>query len=217
MAKLIDILVASFGGGLLLGAGIRLGEALATRESGGAPEYTSRLSDLEARMAARAQEQAAEVSAIRSKLAAGSRQIEALGALGVRLRSELPEWIEKSVARRIEEAEAALRAESGRGRKEALDAVVDGAQTRVAHRLSRLEEEVSMHAAAMTGLHACSLRTEAGIEKLADSLDRLLAAQPAFPVPRATPAPAPQAPRVKESAAAAEQRPARLRRWRIFG
>jgi hypothetical protein len=217
MAKLIDILVASFGGGLLLGAGIRLGEALAERESGGAPKHTGRPDNPEARMAARMEEQAAEVSAIRSKLAAESRQIEALGALGVRLQNELPEWIEKSVARRIEEAEAVLRAESGRGRKEAMDAVVEGAQTRVAHRLSRLEEEVSMHAAAMTELHACSLRTEAGIEKLADSLDRLLAAQPAFPVPRAAPAAAVKVPRMKESAVPAEGRPPRSRRWRIFG
>jgi len=212
MAKLIDILVASFGGGMVLGAGIRLGEALATREAAGAsPEHTTRP---EARMAARMEEHAAEVSAIRAEIAAESRRIEALGELGVRLQRELPDWIGKSVARRIEEAEADLKAESGRSRKEALDAVVDGVQTRVAHRISRLEEEVSMHSAAVTELLACSLRTEASIEKLAGSLNRLLAAQPAFPVPGT--APAAEAPPVKDAPRMAEQRPARSRRWGIF-
>jgi hypothetical protein len=217
MAKLINILVASFGGGLVLGAGIRLGEALANRETGSAPEPGAHPGDLEARMAMRMEEQAAEVSAIRSKLAAESHRIEALGELGVRLQRELPEWIEKSVARRIGEAEADIIAESGRSRKEALEAFIDGVRTRVAHRISRIEEEVSMHSAAVTELRACSLRTEASIEKLADSLDRLLAAQPVFPVPGTAPA----APRVKESPVkevprVAEQRPSRTRRWGIF-
>jgi hypothetical protein len=210
MAKLIDLLVASFGGGLVLGAGVRLGEALATREAtSAAPEHIARSGAPEARMAARVEEQAAEVHAIRANLEAESRRIEALGELGVRLEKELPDWIEKSVARRIEEAEADLKAESGRSLKDAMEAVVDGVQTRVAHRISRLEEEVSMHSAAVTELLACSLRTEVSIEKLAGSLDRLLAAQPAFPVFGAAPA-APPMPR------AAEARPARSRRWGIF-
>jgi hypothetical protein len=215
MAKLINILVASFGGGLVLGAGIRLGEALASREAAGAgPEHTTRPGAPEARMAGRMDEQAAEVSAIRANLAAERRQIEALGELGVRLHRELPDWIEKSVARRIEAAEADLKAESGRSQKEALKAVIDGVQTRVAHHISRLEEEVSMHSAAMTELLAYSLRTEASIEKLAGSLDRLLAAQPVFPVPGT--APAAEAPPIKEAPRAAEERPARSRRWGIF-
>jgi uncharacterized coiled-coil protein SlyX len=166
-------------------------------------------------MAARMEEQAAEVSAIRSMLAAESRQIDALGELGVRLHRELPDWIEKSVARRIEEAEADLKAESGRSQKEALEAVIDGVETRVAHRISRLEEEVSMHSAAMTELLAYSLRTEASIEKLAGSLDRLLAVQLVFPVPGTAPAAAAEAP-VKEAPRVAEERPARSRRWGIF-
>jgi chromosome segregation ATPase len=212
MAKLINILVASFGGGLVLGAGIRLGEALASREAAGASEHTT---GAPARMAARMEEQAAEVSAIRAALAAESRQIEALSELGVRLHRELPDCIEKSVARRIEEAEADLKAESGRSREEALEAVIEGVQTRVAHRISRLEEEVSMHSAAMTELLAYSLRTEASIEKLAVSLDRLLAAQSVFPGRGTAPAAA-EAPPVKEAPAAAEERPARSRRWGIF-
>jgi hypothetical protein len=213
MAKLITILAASFGGGLVLGAGIRLGEALASRETDGTRNHAGSPGDLEARVAARMDEQAAAVSDIRSKLAAEARQIEELGELGARLHKELPEWIEKSVARRIGEAEADLKAESGRSQKEALDAFVDGVQTRVAHRISRLEEEVSMHSAAMTELRACSLRTEASMEKLAGSLDRLLAAPPVFPHSGTAPAAVSEDPR----AAASGERPARSRRWRIFG
>ena len=212
MAKLIKILAASFGGGLALGAGIRLGEALASRDADGDAKQ-SRHPDLESRIESRIDRHEAEVSAIRSQLAAESRQIEALGELGARLHKELPEWIEKSVARRIEEAEADLRNESERSQKQALDTFIDGVQTRVAHRISRLEEEVSMHSAAMTELHACSLRTEASIEKLAVSVERLISR-------RVSPASGGEAasenPRMKNAAGGAERSP-RARRWGIFG
>lgn len=203
MAKLIRLLAASFGGGLVLGAGIRLGGVLARRET----EATSKQArdDLEARLERRMEEQAAAVAAVRSKLAAEARQIEALGELGARMNQELPDWIEKSVARRFGEAEAELKAEAERGRNEAMEALIGGVQTRVTQRISRIEEEVSMHSAAMTELRACSLRTEAGIEKLAGSLDRLLAAPRTIPQVRQP-----------EPAAAAEAPPAR-RRWRLFG
>jgi hypothetical protein len=68
----------------------------------------------------------------------------------------------------------------------------------------------------MTELRVCSLRTEAGIEKLADGLDRLLAAQLVLPVPGTAPAAATETPPVTEAPAAAEERPARSRRWGIF-
>ncbi len=217
MAKLISILAASFGGGLVLGAGIRLGEAAAqrrrtapARNSEGFPgknpageEPTGE--ELSTRISRQMDEQATEVAAIRAKLAAESRQVEALGEMGDRLRREIPDWIEKSVARRFEEAEAGLRAEASRTRQETLDSFVDGVQMRIGQRISRLEEEVSMHSSAMTELRACSLRTEAGIEKLAGSLERFLAVQTGL---RAVPEPPAEMP---------EDRPARSsRRWGLF-
>ena len=98
-----------------------------------------------------------------------------------------------------------------------MEALVDGVQARVAHRISRLEEEVSMHSeSAMTELRACSMRTEASIERLAGSLDRLLTARPAFPAVGTEPEKVSEAPEVKAAAAATGERPARSRGWGLF-
>jgi hypothetical protein len=212
MSKLTKLLAASFGGGLVLGAGIRLGEALANREKDGGAIHSGE--DPDARIVRRIDEQAAEVAAMRSKLDAGSRQIAALGEMGARLHTELPEWIEKSVARRVEEAEASLKAEGGRSQQEALEGFIDGIQTRVAHRVSRLEEEVSMHSTALTELRAYSLRTEASVDKLANSLERFLAAQVPSPSPGSAP---PEPAGSRQPSAAPEDPPARPRRRGIFG
>jgi chromosome segregation ATPase len=211
LATLIKVLAASLGGGLVFGAGIRLGDALARRESGSRKSYRGS-GGLEARM----EKQAADISAMRLQLAVESRQIEALSDLSSHLKRDLPDWIEKSVAERIEQAEADLKAESERNRKETLEIFVEEVQTRVAHRISWLEEEVSLHSAAVTELRACSLRTEASIEKLAGSIDRLLSARQAIPVVRATPPAAPETPQVKEAVAGAGGSPSRPRRWGIF-
>ena len=215
MAKLITILAASVGGGLLLGAGIRLGEAIVNsdlpprRDLETDDQLAVRLGALEERLRnlepenpaftangashpdSRIDIQAAEVAAIRSQLNRDDRELEALSEIGLKLRSELRGWLEESVGARMADVESKLRAESERSQKQMLDAFVDGVQTRVMNRIARLEEEVGGQSAALTELRECSLRTEQSMQKLLGGLDRLIIAQPSSPAdtppPEATP------------------------------
>jgi uncharacterized coiled-coil protein SlyX len=218
LAKLIRILAASLGGGLVLGAGIKLGEAIAAQipvsdEPG--RTLAQRLGELENRLLSLEAE---------SPAAAGSPQTS------LRLRGELRDWLEDSVTVRMAEVEMRLRADSERGQKQMLDDFAENVQTRVMHRISRLEEEVAGQSAAMNELRECSLRTERSVHKLLGGLDRLIvknapATAEEAPAPKAGPAPAPKA----EPAPAAAPQPApviepppfqtppKSSRWKFFG
>ncbi len=200
MAKLIKILAASVGGGLVLGAGIRLGEAIATWEPESQPhnrKLSERLAELENRLQNLAgqgagqgagvgpseAESKAATSAVRDQ--AGAEQhfpdrsgAEAFSETSLRLRGELQGWLEESVAAHMAEVESRLQAESERDRKRMLDAFVENVQTRVIQRISHLEEEVAGQSAAMSELRECSLRTERSIQKLLGGLDRLVVKEP---------------------------------------
>jgi hypothetical protein len=193
LAKLIKILAAPVGGGLVLGAGIRLGEGIAARIPVSGIEARHKLAEclgeLENRLLSpeaespaatssrmphgqavgqqpEAEKQAAGVSAVLTQLDSEGREIDVLGQITLRLRGELRDWLEESVTVRMAEIETRLRTESERGRKEMLDAFAESLQTRVIHRISRLEEEVAGQSAAMGELRECSLRTERSDHKL---------------------------------------------------
>lgn len=186
MPKLMNILAASVGGGLLLGAGIRLGESIAGRDGsvpGSAPsndKLMGKLGALEARLHRLEKDGAPDAAAD-----AGTIQ-DAYGELRRRL--------EEAVATRLADVESKLRAESEQSRKQMLDAFVESVQTRVMSRIDRLEEEVAGQSAAMTELRECSLRTEQTMQKLLGGLDRLiLSQQPNWPKTSENPAPAEEA------------------------
>jgi hypothetical protein len=204
-ARLLKILAASVGGGLVLGAGIRFGEAMAAQypalraDAGG--KLAERLGDLENRLfslegegpaaiSSRVNKQAAEVSAVRSELNRENRQIEALGEMNLRLRSELQNWLADNLNSRMAEVELRLRAESERSQKHMLDAFAESVQTRVIQRISRLEEEVAGQSAAMSELRECSLRTEKSMHKLLGGLDKLIVRNPPAPEQAAHASPA---------------------------
>ncbi len=214
MAKFIKILAASVGGGILFGAGIRLGEAMLSRDAARPPDgddaaddtgkLAARLGALEDRLIdleegnavaadSRMARQAAEVETIKSELSREDRQVEALRDMGLQLRVEMRGWLEESVGSHMAGVESNLRAESERGQKEMLDAFADGVQTRVMHRISRLEEEVAGQSAAMTELRDCSLRTEQSLQKLLGGLDRLIVQKPAQSLAEAPVSPEPAA------------------------
>ena len=202
VGKIFNILAASVGGGIMLGAGIRLGEAIVGREPGarGEGELAARLGSLENRLLhleagsagqdpdTRVERQAAEVAAIRSELGRGEQQFEALSEMGLRLRTELRGWLEESVGARMTDVESRLKAEADRSQKQMLDAFAESVQTRVMQRISRLENEVAGQSAAMTELRDCSLRTEQSLQKLLGGLDRFIIPQPD---PQAPPAATP--------------------------
>jgi hypothetical protein len=200
LAKLIKILAASVGGGLLLGAGIRLGEAIAAQipvsglESG--HKLAERLGDLENRLLnlegeipaaagsrPELEKQTAEVAAERTHVDSESGQIgvmapATLDQTSLQLRGELRNWLEESVNVRMAEVETRLRTESERGQRQMLDAFAETVQTRVIQRISKLEEEVAGQSAAMSELRECSLRTEHSVHKLLGGLDKLIVKNP---------------------------------------
>lgn len=211
MGNLIKILAASVGGGLVLGAGIRLGEAMVARETGtpagkrhmdSAGHLAGRLGAIENRLqslenglesaqpaaiAVRFDAQEAELAAVRAQLKKEQRQIEELGGAAGRLRGELQDWLETSVSTRMSDVETRLKAESERSQRQMLDAFVESVQTRVIQRISGLEEEVSSQSAAMSELRACSLRTEQSMQRLLTELGRVVVRHPAPEEPARTP------------------------------
>lgn len=239
MAKLINILAASVGGGLMLGAGIRLGEALVGRDPlvGTQPETSgelaTRLGGIEERLqhleterrSTSADDITTAHSSIEKQASEVDARVEALSEMSTRLRGELQTWLEDNVGKRIAEVEAKLRSESEQSRKEMLDAFVEGVQTRVMHRISKLENELANQSTAMTELRECSIRTEQSMQKLLGGLDRLLVTHQEPVTPPET-APAPSA--TKDCEGSEEQRSAvesqaspqlmsRPKRWAIFG
>ncbi len=198
MAKFINILAASVGGGILLGAGIRLGEAIvgrdpaAPRDAEGGGRLEARLGELENRLvnleavapghvSAPGEKQASSAAAIRSELDREDERVAALSQIGAQLRVELQGWLEQSVGARMADVETKLRAESDDARRQMLDAFAESVQTKVTQRISRLEEEVAGQSAAMIELRDCSLRTEQSLQKLLGGLDRLLVPRPVPP------------------------------------
>ena len=176
LAKLIKILAASMGGGLVLGVGIRLGEAIAARDRPAgmepAPKLAERLGELENRLLSLEAESPQAIS--HSEGDSQEAGVAEAGLLG-----ELRDWLEESVT----SAWPRWKRGSGRNpngaRRQMLDAFAESVQTRVIHRISRLEEEVAGQSAAMSELRECSLRTEQSIQKLLGGLDRLIAQNPA--------------------------------------
>jgi hypothetical protein len=245
VAKLIKILAASVGGGLILGAGIRLGEAIATWDPavGGAEgQLDERLKKLENRLdkievqspeALRSdvESQSHAVRIIRSELSRESRNVESLNEAGTQLRDELHVFLEQSVITRMQDIESRLKAEAERHRQEMLEAVVEGVQTRVISRISDLEDEVAGQSAALSELRECSLRTERSIQKLLGGLDKLIVnnpteprpaaresqASPPPPNPPAEPTTPPASTPVPPSLAQLDEPTHRKSRWGIFG
>lgn len=245
MGNFLKILAASVGGGIVLGAGIRLGEALATREaaSPGAPEddrLAGRIGALESRLrgleggfesakpaviATRFEAHEAELAAVRAQLNKEKREVEDIAETATRLRGELQDWLETSVSTRIAEAETRLRTESERSQRQMLDAFVESVQTRVIQRISSLEGEVASQSAAMGELRECSLRTEQSMQKLLGGLDRIIVKYPtpqeASVTPSAAVADKPEAippdPPASPALPSLAAEPRKRSRWSIFG
>ena len=156
----------------MLGAGIRLGEAIASQlpasTSEAAGKLTERLGDLEHRL----QRLESESPAFAPEQP--EEPTEVAFAPAERVREELRGWLEETVSFRMTEVENRLRAETERGQKQMLDAFAESVETRVIQRISRLESEVASQSAAMADLRECSLRTEHSVHKLLGGLDKLI-------------------------------------------
>jgi len=201
---LINILAASIGGGIVLGAGIRLGEAIAAQSSAPGPDAGRKLAE--------------RIGALEDRLL--SLEVES----PAELRVELRDWLDESVTIRMAEVETRLKAESEHGQKQVLDAFAESVQTRVIQRISRLEEEVASQSAAMSELRDCSLRTERSMQQLLGGIERLIvknppAAEEAVSTTPETPAGPEQPPTVDLPVSEPPVFRARTEasRWKLFG
>ena len=160
----------------MLGAGIRLGEAIASQlpapGADAANRLSGRLGDLENRL--NSLELGVPSSSAGAHEAAASATTVSAPASREHLREELRDWMEDSLTVRMAEVESRLRTESERGQRELLDAFTDSVQTRVIHRISRLEDEVAGQSSAMNELRECSLRTELSVQKLLGALEGMI-------------------------------------------
>jgi hypothetical protein len=213
LPKLINILAASIGGGIVLGAGIRLGEAIISQYPAVGPDAGRKLTEkLEERL-----------GTLEDRLL--NLEVES----PAELRVELRDWLDESVTTRIAEVEKRLKSESEVGQKHMLDAFAESVQSRVIQRISRLEEEVASQSAAMNELRDCSLRTERSMQQLLGGIERLIVKSPppaeepmnAAPATPATPeqSPASEAGFVESPVAVppvSQPRP-EPSRWKIFG
>ncbi len=162
MPKLISILAASIGGGIVLGAGIRLGEAIAAQSQAPGANAGDKL-----------------VEKLEEKLGALEDRLVTLELESpAELRVELRDWVDESVTTRMAEAEKRIKAESDLGQKQVLDAFAESVQTRVIQRISKLEEEVATQSSAMNELRDCSLRTERSMQQLLGGIERLIVKNP---------------------------------------
>jgi hypothetical protein len=198
----------------VLGAAIRLGEAVAGRSPVDAGRKLSeRLGELETRLLSLEGESGA---ANGSNLDVEERQQETSSNMSLQLRRELREWMEETVTARMADLELRLQAESEHGRKQMLDAFAESVQTRVIQRISRLEEEVAGQSAAMSELRECSLRTEQSVQKLLGGLDKLVVRRPPAPEEAVIDSPSadPAGPQPEPPAFAPQLK---AKRWKIFG
>jgi hypothetical protein len=226
MAKFINILAASIGGGVVLGAGIRMVEAMAAERrelpdsagpllgrldlleerlarmeagslsgkpfasrAGGDPVGAGTLDNEDAADVAAAMDHAfssvrnrlnsqqADIDGMRAQLASADLGIVHLNQQGEQLREELRGWVDENVRQRIGAAEAKLQRNIERTQQHTLDALVEGVQTRVILRISKLEDEVAGQSAAMAELRECSLSTERSMQKLLEGIDKLVSTQ----------------------------------------
>lgn len=230
MAKLFKILVASVGGGIVLGAGIRIGEAIASQLPAPGSETADKLADRLGEVEHRLQH--LESGNPPFAVAHRTETVEVSSAPAEQVREELRSWLDEAVAVRMAEIETRLRTETERGQKQMLDAFAEGVETRVIQRISRLESEVASQSAAMADLRECSLRTEQSVHKLLGGLDKLIpksapaadhAAHASEPVPGAArgeqgkPSEAlPAEPKAELSDPPFLAPPPEARRWRLF-
>ena len=155
MKKLIHLLAVSAGGGLLLGAGIRLAEARRGRAAfpseALAPDAGSRLSLFLSRLEALEQQLASQ-----NGDHPGGRQ---------------------EIARELDAMESRLRSELERIQERRLESLNGTLSRSVTARLETIESELAAQRSTVSELRECSIRTERSLQKLVQGIDRLVDSQ----------------------------------------
>lgn len=205
MAGFLKTLAVSVGSGLVLGASIRMGEAIAgsARETerkprlreprpdrqpdhppspAPPPEWQSAIANLTNRL----DRQQSDVEAIRSHFGTTETLREGL-------REEIERGINEDLDRRLAAVEEKLHLRMKAATRETANAMAASIEMRVTPRISRLETEVSGQSAALAELRDCSLQSERSIQRLLTVLERTINSK-GRPESAASGAPSPEAP-----------------------
>lgn len=205
MAGFLKTLAVSVGSGLVLGASIRMGEAIAgsarserkvhPEEDGRArrqppPPSSSEPAEWQAAIANltnRLDRQQSDVEAIRNHVgkAAGIRE---------GLREEIERGINADLDRRLAAVEEKLQLRMKAATRETANAMAASIEMRVTPRISRLETEVSGQSAALAELRDCSLQSERSIQRLLTVLERTINSKGRPEAGAGAAAPSPEAP-----------------------
>lgn len=173
MAKLLNILAASVGGGIALGLGIRVGESLVPNHPDGATAVPDGVAD---------RLQALERKAENTPPAPQTDKLPA-GISAV---------VTELVENRLTAMEQKLRREAEERQQATLDAFVENVQARVASRIGALESSVIAQGAAIGELREYSLQTERNIQRLLVGIEKVAARQTPHPEPVEQPEPLPE-------------------------
>ncbi len=224
MKSVLKTLAISFGGGLALGAGMRLaqGPAKASAPPINLDPLLARLKDVESRIvemettehAAPAASMPAPpvfvektLAAFESKLAAQLTDVEQLRGeirhvdqrLG-ELDTQLPVLIQSTVDVRFREVEQKLQRDFEEAQSRSMAAFVETLQTKVVERISTLETNLAEQSQVIGKLRDASVRSDENLQKMLAGIERLVDQSKAPPPAAASPPPPPEP--VAEPAAA---------------
>jgi chromosome segregation ATPase len=178
MAKLIHILAASVGSGLVLGAGIRLAETIGSSSrqprKPAAPEWQSALADVVARV----DRQQTEVETIRHQVSRAVNALDSVSLAAEDLRSDLQRQLNEDLDRRLAAVEEKLHVSLKASNRETVNAMVASIETRVAPRISRLESDVTVQSTALAELRDCAQQSERSMQRLVSVLERVVNPKP---------------------------------------
>lgn len=160
----------------MLGASIRLGEAVARHQPGAEPaaEPIERGREWDGVMA-RLDRQQKEMEAIRRQVSQVSRAAETVqvaGEVATQLKRDLERQLGQDLDKRLAAIEAKLYQGMETARQETVNAMLTSVESRVTPRISRLEKDVFHQAEALTELRECAMQSERSIQRLVGLLER---------------------------------------------
>lgn len=222
MKAVLKTLAISFGGGLALGAGIRLAQGPKSRREPGVDldpllsrlrNVESRISEMEVVSTTRIEPPASaaplpsevlgqSLVAFEARLASQLNDVEQIRGDMRRvderladLDSQLPVLVESTVDVRFQEAERKLQHEFEEAQSRSMAAFVDTLQSKVVDRISTLESNLAEQSQAIGKLRDASQRSDENLQKMLAGIERLVdqtKTPPPAPAP-VSPAPVPVA------------------------
>src|SRR5690348_13457333 len=204
MKSVLKTLALSFGGGLAIGAGIRLTQGPAkTRKEPGVDldPLLHRLRNVESRivhMESEREEHAAPASPVSAVAAETAAAFETLTAFEARLAtqfasveqlrgeirqvdhrlgeldSEIPVIIQSTVDLRFREVEKKLQQDFEEAQNRSMEAFVSTLQNKVVERISTLETNLAEQSVAIGKLRDSSLKTDENLQKMLVGIERLV-------------------------------------------